>query len=381
LRWSFVCVAAGSGSRLGGEPKQFRLLGGRPVWAWSAKVARQLWREGLVGDFVLVVPHSHPLEAILEEWEGPLAPMGFSVVAGGLRRQDSVIRGIAQARGEMVLVHDAARPLVSLDLCLRLIRRAEERGSAVPLIGCHDSVRAMSDGEVVGSLDRSGLMLTQTPQAFPRLQLMEVLSQGGKFTDEAEAWLASGRRIGWVEGDRRAFKVTDQLDWEVARALVEPVEYRCGHGYDVHPLVPGRPLILGGLEIEGANLGLQGHSDADAVCHAVADAILGAAGEPDIGTLFPASDDRYKGAYSLDLLAEAYRRVVQGGFQIQWVDVTINAQVPKLSSWIPRIRSSISRALGGLKVVNVKVKSGEHVGSVGRGESIVCHAVATLRRS
>ncbi|MCX7827926.1 MAG: 2-C-methyl-D-erythritol 2,4-cyclodiphosphate synthase [Thermanaerothrix sp.] len=379
--WSFICVAAGGGVRLGGEPKQFRRLNGRPLWAWSCEAPRRLWERGLVGEVVLVLPSDMEDHwPVRRTFEDLFSPMPLVTVSGGSERYLSVIAGVRAASGDMVMVHDAARPFLSEDLCLRLMEVAEKRGAAIPVVQCNDSVRSIQAGMICGTLDRSSLRLTQTPQAFERERLMAALLRGEGFKDEAEAWLEAGWDVGWVEGDRKLFKITEEWDWKVAVAMTEGLGFRCGHGYDVHPLVPGRPLVLGGVTIDGAPMGLLGHSDGDVVCHAIADALLGAAGEPDIGTLFPASDAAYRGAYSLELLRQVYLRVVELGFTLEWVDVTITAQVPKLSSWISPIKSKISSVFGGLNLVNVKVKSGENVGAVGRGECMICHSVATLRR-
>lgn len=380
--WSFVCVAAGTGSRLGGTRKQFRSLGGLPLWAWSCRTAKVLWDMGAIGEVVLVLPSDmEDHSSIRCAFEELLGSMPLVTVPGGSDRHASVLAGVGAASGDMVMVHDAARPFLSEHLCMRLMEVAEETEAAIPVIRCNDSVRYVQDGVIKGTLDRSSLLLTQTPQAFDRERLMSALLRDRGFKDEAEAWLDAGWDISWVEGDRKLFKVTEEWDWKVAVAMTGGLGFRCGHGYDVHPLVPGRPLVLGGVTIEGAPMGLLGHSDGDVVCHAIADAILGAAGEPDIGTLFPASDEAYRGAYSLELLKQVYARVVELGFTVEWVDVTIMAQVPKLSSWISPIKSKISSAFGGLNLINVKVKSGEHVGSVGRGDCVICHSVATLRCS
>jgi 2-C-methyl-D-erythritol 4-phosphate cytidylyltransferase/2-C-methyl-D-erythritol 2,4-cyclodiphosphate synthase len=202
--------------------------------------------------------------------------------------------------------------------------------------------------------------------------------------DEAEAWTASGGTIEAVEGDPMNFKITEGSDWSMAEALAEGAagDRRAGHGYDVHSLVPGRPLILGGVRIDFP-LGLLGHSDADVLCHAVSDALLGAAGEPDLGTLFPASDSLYAGADSGALLVRVVERVRRAGWRIVWVDATLVAQIPRLGAYVPRIRESLEgflRGEGPRRVANLKVKSGEYCGSAGRGECMICHVVATLER-
>ena len=391
--WSFVLVAAGRGSRLGGIPKQFRCLEGIPLWRWSLSAARTLREEGVLEDAVLVVPPEKGSDSSGPSWEdltasvASLTPLPVRLARGGAARADSVIAGLRAVRGDRVLVHDAARPFLSPELCRRLMEASGSDSGAVPLLSCPDALKEVDPrtGEVLGPADRSTLRRTQTPQAFPRLPLLELLEgRGEEVLDEAQAWLEAGRSLASVEGDPRAFKITDSWDWEVAQHMAEEgTSLRCGHGFDVHPLVPGRSLVLGGVLLKDAPLGLEGHSDADVICHAVSDALLGAAGEPDIGLLFPASEERYRGADSLDLLRQVVRRVRDRGGAIRWVDVTLQAQIPRLKPHLDRIRRSLEGVLRqpgeeDRRILNLKVKSGEFVGSVGRGECMVCHAVATL---
>lgn len=378
--WSFLIVAGGSGSRLGGQPKQFRMLGGRPVWRWSALTAEELWRGGLISELVVVVP----AERLDEIKAGISFGMPVIVAAGGSTRSESVMNGLKACSGSHVLVHDAARPFISSELCLLLMQEAERCGSAVPLLPATDSLKKISGADVV-CVDRSEYYKTQTPQAFekePLIAAIEKYGFGG--TDEAAAWLAAGHRLGHTPGAEANFKITTQFDWSVAAALASTAEERrVGHGFDVHRLVPGRRLVLAGVEIKGVPLGLLGHSDADLVTHTVMDALLGAAGEPDIGTIFPASDQQWKDADSTILLQKVVSLIRSKGWRIDWVDVTLEAQTPKLGHLVGEFRESLLRWLAepdGAVNFNIKVKSGEGCGSVGRAECMVCHGVASLSR-
>jgi 2-C-methyl-D-erythritol 4-phosphate cytidylyltransferase/2-C-methyl-D-erythritol 2,4-cyclodiphosphate synthase len=378
--WSFLIVAGGSGSRLGGEPKQFRLLGGLPVWRWSARIAEGLWRAGKVKELVVAMPHDC-CEKVRRHAESAL-PTFFA--EGGSTRAESVMNGLKACSGSHVLVHDAARPFITEDLCLKLMEEAVSGGSAVPLLPSADSLKKV-DGEAVECADRRKYFRTQTPQAFEREPLIQAIESFGlDGTDEAAAWLGSGRKIGTVCGEEANFKITTQFDWAVAAALADSrVERRVGHGYDVHKLVPGRRLVLAGIEIKDSPVGLLGHSDADLVTHAVMDAILGASGEPDIGTLFPASDGQWKDAHSTELLQSVLSLVRGKGWRIEWVDVTLEAQVPRLGHLIGKFADNLGRFLmedDGGQNFNIKVKSGEGCGSVGRAECMVCHGVASLSR-
>ena len=176
------------------------------------------------------------------------------------------------------------------------------------------------------------------------------------------------------------FKVTWRDDLKLARALNGEKTIRTGIGYDVHRLVPERPLIIGGVRIKDSPLGLLGHSDADLLSHAIADALLGAAGLPDIGNLFPANDDTYKDADSVKLLKRAAELVRANGWRVEWVDAAVQAQVPRLNSYIPEMKKRLSDAInpGGADCVNIKAKSAEGIGDAGMGGSMNCWAVATL---
>ena len=381
--WSFLITAGGSGSRLGGVPKQFRMLGAAPVWRWSFAAADRLRRMGRVRDIVMTVPRESLAQLACEAEK-----LGLTLVEGGRSRSESVIKGLRACRGPHVLVHDGARPFVSEGLCLKLMEAAGVNGSgAVPLLPSTDSLKTVEAGAVTGVADRSLYFRTQTPQAFPLAELLEIMEKspdGG--TDEASLWLAAGKKITSVEGEEMNFKITSQFDWETACALVRgggEVERRTGHGYDIHQLVEGRPLILAGVKVEGVSYGLLGHSDADIVAHTVMDALLGAAGEPDIGTLFPASDEKWRGADSMALLRSVLELLAAKGWRAEWVDVTLNAQRPKLGALVPAFIENMNRALGGdetKKFFNMKVKSAEHCGSAGRGECMICHGVAVIAR-
>jgi len=378
--WPFLIVAAGRGKRFGGPPKQFEELGGLPLWAWSAGTAVKMKSAG-VDRLILVAPPG--MESSFHKEASTLQKeMEVEVVAGGESRRDSVLLGLKAAKGEMAMIHDAARPFVSTELCRRLMGKAVEVGSAIPVLPVTDALKTAREGVIAASVPREDLLATQTPQAYPVGEIKNVLEGApGKNRDEAEAWLASGRVPGWVRGDPLNFKITFPEDLEMARRVVKGTgDVRTGLGFDVHPLVPGVPLVLGGIRIPFA-LGLSGHSDGDLLCHAVADAILGAAGLPDIGTLFPSSQERFKGVRSLDLLEEAVDMLHRRGYRVLSVDAVVNAQVPRLASMHGPIRDSLSKVLlrGGEGSVSLKFKSGEGAGDVGKGEAMRCWAIAVLR--
>lgn len=377
-KFSFVIVAGGSGSRMGGERKQFRLLGGRPMWRWSAEMAASMAEEG-IGEIVLVLPKG---EVTPPPWRQS-ARIPLRLAGGGASRAESVLNGLNAASFDYVMVHDAARPFISVSLMRRLMEETSEGVGAVPVLPASDAIKRI-DGERVEAVERDGLYMTQTPQSFYRPTLMTALrDRGSAVKDEAEAWLASGLELHCVEGERLNFKVTWPDDLHIAERIAEgrrAPTVRTGLGYDVHRLVPERPLVLGGVLIEDSPLGLLGHSDADLLAHTVADAILGAAGLPDIGTLFPASSEEYRDADSMELLKTAVDLVVEAGWTIAWVDAVVQAQVPRLGPHLAEMRKRLSAILNPdlPNCVSLKAKSAEGTGDPGLGGSMTCWASATL---
>lgn len=363
--FSFVIVAGGKGSRMGGEKKQFMLLDGRPLWRWSYDVLTP----EIVNEAVLVIPQGSEIKDIPENLTVPL-----KITHGGKERAESVLNGLLEAKCDYVLVHDAARPFLSINLIRSLIDSADESHGAVPVLPVSDALKKI-DGENISCVNRDGLYITQTPQIFPRLKLIDAIRENLKAKDEAEAWKNCGHKLRHVKGERLNFKVTWPEDMKIARALTEGMT-RTGTGYDIHRLVPERRLILGGVKIDSP-LGLLGHSDADLLTHAVMDAILGAAGLPDIGNLFPASDERFKGADSIELLREVMRMVKAEGWHVEFVDSVVQAQVPRLNAYRAAIIESMKRFFE----FNVKFKSAEHIDDSGNGLSMTCWSTATLRRS
>lgn len=384
---SAILAAGGLGVRVGaGGPKQFVDLDGRSMLERSLAL---LATHPDVHEVVVALPASHldPLPACLAQaWPCPVR-----VVAGGARRQDSVANAFAlvQPTSEVVLVHDAARPFASATLVGRMIDAAHASGAAIPAVPATDTVKLGRPGGgrtwVEATVPRQQVYLAQTPQAFTRSVLAAALAEGataGEATDEAGLVERMGGKVELVEGELANVKITTPDDLASARgrsgdgARVPAI--RVGSGYDLHRLVAGRPLILGGVHVP-FETGLDGHSDADIVCHAVTDAVLGAAALGDIGRFFPDTDAVWQGADSLALLGQAMLRVRQAGFQLSNIDVTVIAERPKLLPHVPAMCANLAAALGvHPSAVSVKGKTNERVDSMGRGESMACHAVALL---
>jgi 2-C-methyl-D-erythritol 4-phosphate cytidylyltransferase/2-C-methyl-D-erythritol 2,4-cyclodiphosphate synthase len=380
-----IIAAGGAGRRLGADtPKQLLQIGGRSILQRSVEAF--LSHPG-VHDVVVVVP-----SAVAEDPPAWLLQRDrVRVVAGGPRRQDSVARGFDAAPPgvDVLLVHDAARPFVTPGVISRTIEAAAAHGAAIAAVPVHDTVKRIDRDEHGGivreTIPREAVFLAQTPQAFRR-DVLEAAIRAGRSgvegTDEAALAEHEGYRVRIVEGDEQNVKITTAADLDRARARSAPTgpaaAGRVGTGYDLHRLVEGRPLVLGGVEIASPK-GALGHSDADVVCHAVTDAILGAAQAGDIGMHYPDSDPRWEGARSLDLLRDAAARVRARGLVVENIDVVVVLERPKLAPHRDAIRQNLASALGiDDDRVSVKAKTNEGMDAIGRGEAIAAHAVALL---
>ncbi len=323
------------------------------------------------------------------------------VVAGGARRQDSVANAFAAVdpAAEVVLVHDAARPFVTPAIIDRTIEAARDAGAALAAVRARDTVKqANAQGDVDRTIARESIYLAQTPQGFRRAVLEEALAIAARdsveATDEAALVERAGHAVRLVAGEASNMKITTPEDLAIAetialrsanasaerRGSAKASAERAGTGYDLHRLVAGRRLVLGGISIP-SDRGALGHSDADVVCHAITDALLGAVSLGDIGRHFPDSDRRWKGASSLDLLARAAAIVAEHGFEAANIDVTVVLEAPKIRDYVDAMRAAVANAVGiTADLVSIKGKTNEGVDAIGRGEAIAAHAVALLRR-
>ncbi len=378
---SAIIAAGGRGLRFGGvSPKQLLTLGGRPILARSvdAFVACDV-----ISEIVVALPAdlaSAP-PPYLQQRSKPV-----TVVTGGDSRRASVANAFARVsdRAEIVVIHDAARPLVSDDLIRRTVSVASDAGAAIAAIRAHDTVKQTDgSGAITATLPRERIYLAQTPQAFRVPVLRDALRLDGEATDEAMLAERAGHTVRVVDGDPRNLKITTPDDLTMAEHLTGTAQtpaLRIGNGYDLHRLVEGRPLILGGVTIP-FDKGLEAHSDGDAICHAITDAVLGAVGAGDIGRLFPDNDPQWKGADSIEMLRRATAIVRSTGYAVANVDVVVIAEKPKLSPHVDAIRGNLAGALGcDPSQVSVKGKTNEGVDSVGAGESIAVHAVVLVNR-
>ena len=366
-----IIVAAGASRRMGFDKLSYRLPDGRTVLETSCALFAA---HPAVDELVLVAGGNRPqCEAI-----AAACPKPCTVVQGGTTRADSVRSGLAAAKGQLVAIHDAARPFASAEIITAALQAAAESGAAAPAVPVKDTIKvADQDGKVVATPDRATLYAVQTPQCFDRalyLRALEAVSgeKASLVTDDCSLFELAGLPVTLTAGDYANLKITTKEDLQKEKTM------RIGHGYDVHRLVEDRKLILGGVEVPYEK-GLLGHSDADVLLHAVMDAVLGAAALGDIGQHFPDTDPAYKGADSLALTREVAKIIAAHGYKVGNIDATILCQRPKLAPYIPAMRRNIADAFGlPLDAVSVKATTEEHLGFTGEGLGIAAHAVALI---
>jgi 2-C-methyl-D-erythritol 4-phosphate cytidylyltransferase / 2-C-methyl-D-erythritol 2,4-cyclodiphosphate synthase len=389
---AILVVAAGRGTRAGGDrPKQYRPLLGIPL------LTRTLTT------LALAAPAAHLRTVIHQDDHDAYAaalrvlPSGSSSWAepaiGGATRQQSVCNGLEALAGDglcpeaIVLVHDAARPFPSRDLVSRAIESARSHGAAVPGLPLTDTVKQVAaSGRIHGSPDRASLRTVQTPQAFRFDVLLAAHRQAAEageydLTDDAAVVERAGHAVYVFDGEKENVKLTtvDDFARAEARLLGNLADIRCGQGFDVHAFGPGDHVWLGGLKIPHDH-GLEGHSDADVLAHAITDAILGALADGDIGAHFPPSDPKWKGTASSLFLADAVARVKARGGLLAHVDATIICEQPKIGPHRDVIRQNLAIIMGvAPSRVALKATTSERLGFTGRGEGIAALATATVR--
>ncbi|WP_294291278.1 bifunctional 2-C-methyl-D-erythritol 4-phosphate cytidylyltransferase/2-C-methyl-D-erythritol 2,4-cyclodiphosphate synthase [uncultured Sphingomonas sp.] len=373
-RTAAIIVAAGKGERAGGDvPKQFAPLAGRPLLAHSYAA---LSTHPAIGDVVIVIGPGQ--EDALRNAVGDARH-----VIGGATRRDSVTAGLnAVTDAERVLIHDAARPFLTAAVIERLLAALDAAPGAVPVLPVADTI-ARADAVLGDTIDRSNVVRVQTPQAFHLDAIRAAHAawpDGQEATDDAQVLRAHGEQVVTVEGDAMLEKVTHPGDFAAAEARhAAAMISRSASGYDVHRLEAGEELWLGGVLIPH-DKGLSGHSDADVALHAITDALLGTIAAGDIGSHFPPSDPQWRGAASDQFLAHAASLVAGRGGIVDFVDLTIICEAPKIGPHRESIRMRIADILRlDASQVSVKATTTERLGFTGRGEGIAAQAVATVR--
>ena len=377
------------------SPKQFFELEGTPILIHTLRVFQQIESIGFV---IVVVPLESCAWAEEQVQKNQLSKV-FKVVAGGKHRQDSVLAGleVLPQEVELVLVHDGVRPFVPVSVIENCLKEAEKGGAAMAAVPVKDTLKSVSIDRVIEqTIDRSGIWQAQTPQAAKVSVLKKAFAAAAKHkdfiaTDEAALLERINFPVKVVEGSEKNIKITRPEDLVLAKAILmesregnnllkENCRYRIGYGYDAHRLVDGRSLVLGGVTVPHEK-GLQGHSDADVLTHALCDAILGGAGAGDIGQHFPDTDGKFKDISSLRILESVAGLAAIKGYVVQNADITVVAQKPKLATYFEAMKKNLAAACGADPAsINLKATTTEQMGFEGREEGLSAHAVVLLKQ-
>lgn len=383
-RTAAVLVAAGRGLRAGaGGPKQYRMIGGVPV------IYRAMESFSRHADVFAVQPVVNPDDSTM--FTAAVSGLRHEPpTGGGATRQVSVLAGLealAKHKPDIVLIHDAARPFVSAGVISRAIEAASRTGAAIPVVPVTDTIKLTGDdGHVEGTPDRARLRIAQTPQSFRYDVILEAHRRAARegrsdFTDDAAIAEWAGLTVATFEGDVANMKLTTPEDFvrEEARLAAQLGDIRTGTGYDVHAFGEGDHVMICGVRVPH-NKGFLAHSDGDVGLHALVDAILGALADGDIGSHFPPSDAKWKGASSDQFLKYAIERVTQRGGRVANLEVTMICERPKIGPLRDAMRARIAEISGvDISRVAVKATTSERLGFTGREEGIAATASATIR--
>ena len=375
LSTAVIIVAAGTGTRAGGPvPKQYQICAGKPILQHTIE---RILRSDRVDQLVCVISpaasvHYDPIHAAIDDMRL------MSPADGGATRAASVQAGLAafaDAPPENILIHDAARPGVTLDMLNRVIVALETHDGAYPALPVSDALWRDQAPQ-----PRDGLKRAQTPQGFTYQKIVAAYEGADQNAlDDVEIAIAAGLSVAQIQGDEHCLKITYETDMAIAEKILRTApDIRVGNGYDVHAFEDGTHVVLCGVHIDHPKA-LKGHSDADVAMHAITDAIYGALGEGDIGQWFPPSDPQWKGAASDIFLKHACERVGSNGFELSHIDCTIICEQPKIGPHTTAMREMVS-VITGLEVgrISVKATTSERLGFTGREEGIAAQATATL---
>ncbi|MEG1895745.1 MAG: 2-C-methyl-D-erythritol 2,4-cyclodiphosphate synthase [Oscillospiraceae bacterium] len=363
-----IIVAGGSGTRIGFDKMLYSIEGKAVV----EKSIAAFDAAHIIDEIVVVAGDNlAQIEALAKGYKKVTR-----VVHGGSTRSQSVAAGVVQLKGGgLVAIHDGARPFVNGSIIQDVIEKASLYGAAVPCVPVKDTIKQAQGGFIAQSLDRNTLFIAQTPQAFDLDSYRHYMESffDANLTDDAQLFEKAGAKVCIAKGEYENYKITTIDDLKGDKMM------RIGHGYDVHKLVEGRKLILGGVVVPYEK-GLLGHSDADVLLHAVMDSLLGALALGDIGKHFPDTDESYKGADSMQLLLQVGRLILEKGAVLQNLDATLLCQKPKLAGYIPQMRSNIAQALNvSVDKISVKATTEEGLGFTGEGLGISAHCVCLLQ--
>lgn len=382
--FAVLIVAGGASTRMRDDiPKQYQLLAGQSLLRRTIKA----WQE-ISGDAPIQVAIHAEHEAFFKEACGDLGIL--PPVTGGLSRQESVFKGLqalSQLSPAHVMIHDAARPFFTAEIVARVRAALKENKAVIPAQVMTETIKRTDGTLVKETVPREGLVAVQTPQGFDFTTILNAHQnmQGRELTDDAGVCEAAGIPVRFVAGDADNIKITTKEDMKLAeRRMGQSMEIRVGQGIDVHRMVTHRGaerhvLRLGGIDLPSTKC-LEGHSDADAVLHAIVDAILGAIGEGDIGVYFPCNDPKWKGVDSAVFVEEAMRQLKQLGGSIVNLDVTILCEIPKINPHRETMRGRVAEIMGvDPSRVNIKATTTESLGFLGRKEGLCAQAVVSIK--
>lgn len=383
-----VIVAGGSGIRAGGSlPKQYQLIGGKPVIRWTLEA---FLSHPMITGVQAVIGHGH--EALFAAATEGLHDLLQPVVGGGTR-QDSCRAGLEACvarRPTKILIHDAARPFLSPGLICNVVNELDHAPAVIPGLPVADTMKFAPSGVIERTVDRSSLWFVQTPQGFQFEKILAAHARAfaeGKttFTDDAAVAEFAGMKVQIVAGEQKNRKLTTshdiaEADREHGSRLYDSLpDVRMGHGIDYHVFEKGDHVWLCGVKVSHTHK-LKGHSDADVALHAVTDAILGAIGEADIGQHFPPTDKQWKGAPSSIFVAKAMELLKMRGGMLAHVDITILAEAPRIGPHVADMKTALGAMLGiAADRIAIKATTTEKMGAIGRKEGMSAHAVATVR--
>ena len=361
---SLILLAAGNSTRFGlSTKKQWLYQGDKPLWQFVANRLKEYYNFAQI----VIVGNANELK-LMQKFEN------FIFVEGGSSRQESLSNALKKINSAFVLVNDVARCCVEKSLIDRLISKAKESACIVPAIKVSDTV--YYNGKPI---DREKLLRVQTPQLSCTKTLKELLNSSKEFTDESTLFFNSNKEVIFIEGSLNAHKLTYKNDLKLLNCLISPInQTKVGFGVDIHPFEANKKMFLGGVEID-SSFGFKAHSDGDVAIHALIDALLGAASLGDIGELFPDTNKKYKGIDSKKLLEEVVKLVKGVGYQIINCDITVVAQVPKISPYKEQIAQTLANLLEiNQSCLNIKATTAEKLGFIGRAEGVKVYATVTL---
>ena len=365
----FIILAAGKGKRFNSNiPKAFYYYKGKPLIQHSIDKAKKCKK---INKIILTINKSH------KKYTKNLNLKNVKIVNGGKTRAESSFKSLNSIKNlkvSKVLIHDAARPNFSLNLLNNIFKNFKKNKCVVPAIKTNDSVK-LKDKNRVLNIKRENIYLTQTPQAFDFKELFKLQKdKSSKITDDANLFIAAGKKIKIINGETSNNKITTKNDISPNNSVFH------GIGFDIHRLEPNRKLYLGGLKIP-YHLGLKGHSDGDVILHALIDSLLGACKLKDIGTLFSDKKAKYKNIRSPKMLKKVLNLINQKRYHINNIDINLICEKPRISKYRNRIIKSICDLCNiNIDQINVKGKTVEKLGLIGKEKAIACEVIASVNK-